>query len=163
VGSQTWLVLTSLQSVVPGEAIVEPESVAGVGMGSNKSWAQAVLGVATSNGKHTDVLGEEFDFLHWQLDGVRGLSLNYRFPTGLSPKLTDWLVSARGPVTRKGVRVGDTEAQVIAAYGPLQPFVGQQIAAVEQGGGRMIVVVDNGTVTLLIGGDPEFWMRSIAT
>ncbi len=81
----------------------------------------------------------------------------------MSPKLTDWLVSARGPVTKQGVRVGDTEAQVVAAYGPLQPFVGQQIAAVEQGGGRLIVVVDSGTVTLLIGGDPEFWMRSIAT
>ncbi len=44
VGMQTWLVLTSLHPVAPAEAIVEPDSVAGVGMGSNKSWSQAVLG-----------------------------------------------------------------------------------------------------------------------
>lgn len=163
VGPQTWLVLTSVVPVPPAEAAIEPDSVAGVGLGANKSEAQAVLGPAGSQGRHRDVHGEEFDFLHWALDGERGLTLNYRFPTGLSPKLTDWQVSARGPVTGAGVRVGDSEDQVIAAYGPLEPFVGVQVASVERGGGRMIVVVDGGRVTLIVGGDPEWWMRSVAT
>lgn len=163
VGPQTWLVLTSLVPVAAAEAIIEPDSVAGIGLGANKSEAHAVLGTATSSGKHTDVNGEEYDFLHWQLDGQRGLTLNYRFPTGVSPKLTDWQASASGPRTVTGVEVGDSAGEVVAAYGPLEPFVGIEIAAVEQGGGRMIVVVDNGAVTLIIGGDPAFWMRSIAT
>ena len=93
----------------------------------------------------------------------RGLTLNYRFPTGVSPKLTDWHADARGPVTKKGIRVDDSPGQVIAAYGPLEPFVGAEIAAVEQGGGRLIVIVDGGTTTTIIGGDPFYWMKSIAT
>ena len=163
VGPQTWLVLTSVMPVAAAQAIIEPDSVAGLGLGTNQSEAHAVLGPPTSSGKHTDVNGEGFDFLHWQLDGNRGLSLNYRFPTGVSPKLTDWNVNARGPATSRGVRVGDSEDQVIAAYGPLEPFVGALIAAVEQGGGRMIVIVDNGMVRSVLGGDAEFWMRSVAT
>ena len=163
VDSETWMVMTSVVPVTPAQAVVEPDSVAGVGLGTTKSEAQAVLGPPTSSGKQTDVNGQEYDFVDWALDGNRGLTLNYRFPEGVSPKLTDWNVDARGPTTTKGVRVGDTEAHVTAAYGPLEPFVGAQIAAVEQGGGRMVVVVDNGAVTTIIGGDPEFWMRSIAT
>lgn len=163
VGPLTWRVLTSVTPVAAGQAIIEPDSVAGIGLGTTKSEAHAVLGPPTSSGKHTDVHGEEFDFLHWQLDGNRGLTLNYRFPTGVSPKLTDWQASAHGPSTKKGVQVGDAANEVIAAYGPLEPFVGVQVAAVDQGGGRMIVVVDNGMVTLIIGGDHESWMRSVAT
>jgi hypothetical protein len=163
VGPLTWRVLTSVIAVTAAQAIIEPDSVAGLGLGTNKSEAHAVLGTPTSSGKHTDVHGEEFDFLHWQIDGNRGLTLNYRFPTGVSPKLTDWQASAHGPSTKKGVRVGDSADQVTAAYGPLEPFVGVEVAAVEQGGGRMIVVVDNGSVTLIIGGDHEAWMRSVAT
>ncbi len=163
VDSETWMVMTSVVPVTPAKAVVEPDSVAGVGLGSTKSEAQAVLGPPTSSGKQTDVNGQQYDFVDWALDGNRGLTLNYRFPEDVSPKLTDWNVDARGPATTKGVRVGDSEAQVIAAYGPLEPFVGAQIAAVERGGGRMIVVVDSGTVTTIIGGDAEFWMRSIAT
>jgi len=163
VGPQTWLVLTSVVPVAPAQAVIEPDSVAGLGLGTNKSEAHAVLGPPTSSGKHTDVNGEEFDFVQWELDGNRGLTLNYRFPTGVSPKLTDWNANARGPATRKDVRVGDSADHVVAAYGPLEPFVSAQIVAVEQGGGRLIVIVDNGTVTSIIGGNPEFWMRSIAT
>jgi len=39
------------------------------------------------------------------------------------------------------------------------------IASVERGGGRLIVIVDNATglVRQLIGGDPAFWSRSIAS
>ena len=163
VGPQTWLVLTSVVAVPPAQAVLEPDSVAGVGLGTNKSEALAVLGPAGSQGKRTDVNGEEFDFLHWPLDGGRGVTLNYRFPTGLSPKLTDWQATARGPATSKGVQVGDSADQVTAAYGPLEPFVGAHAAFVDQGGGRLMVVVDGGTVTLIVGGDPEFWMRSVAT
>ena len=163
VGPQTWRVLTSVIPVTAAQALIEPDSVAGLGLGTNKSEAHAVLGPPTSQGKHTDVNGEEFDFLHWQLDGNRGLTLNYRFPTGVSSKLTDWSANASGPSTKKGVQFGDTADQVIAAYGPLEPFIGLQIAAVEQGGGRMIVVVDDGAVTMIIGGDPAQWMRSVAT
>ena len=163
VNTETWLVMTSQTPVSPAQAIVEPDSVAGLGLGTNKSEAEAVLGPPTSSGKHTDVNGQQYDFLQWQLDGNGGLTLNYRFPEGVSPKLTDWNVNARGPATNRGVRVGDSEDQVVAAYGPLEPFVGAQIAAVEQGGGRMIVIVDNGMARSILGGDAEFWMRSVAT
>ncbi len=163
VDSETWMILTSTVPVTPAQAVVEPDSVAGVGLASTKAEAQEVLGPPTSSGKHTDVNGEEYDFVDWRFDGDRGLTLNYRFPEEFSPKLTDWFIDARGPATTKGVRVGDSADQVMAAYGPLEPFVGAQIAAVERGGGRMIVLVEDGTVRSIIGGDPDFWMRSIAT
>jgi len=135
VNTATWLVMTSLAPVSAAQAIVEPDSVAGLGMGTNKSEAEAVLGPPTSSGRHTDVNEQQYDFVHWQVDASRGLTLNYRFPEGVSPKLTDWSVDAHGPSTSRGVRVGDSEDEVVAAYGPLEPFVGAQIAAVEQGGG----------------------------
>ena len=163
VGPQTWLVLTSVVAADPGDALIEPDSVAGLGLGTNKSEAHAVLGPPSSSGQQNDINGDQYDFLHWQLSGNQGLTLNYRFPTGVSPKLTDWSTRAEGPFTAKGIHVHDTAAQVTAAYGPLEPFVGAEIAKVEQGGGRLIVIVDGGVVTSLIGGDPFFWMKSIAT
>jgi hypothetical protein len=163
VDTETWMVLTSLVAVAPAQALIEPDSIANLGMGTTKSEAHAVFGAPTSDGKQFDVHGNQYDFLHWQLDGNRGLPLNYRFPEGVSPKLTDWHANARGPVTKKGVRIDDSAGQVTAAYGPLEPFVGAQIVRVNQGGGQMIVIVDGGSVRSIIGGDQEFWMRSIAT
>ena len=41
---------------------------------------------------------------------------------------------------------------------------GAHVAAVERGGGRLIIVVDDASQTVmnLTGGDQEFWSRSIA-
>lgn len=82
-----------------------------------------------------------------------------------SPRLTDWIANPAGPVTSKGVKVGDTAAKVTTAYGALETFCcGTHVASVESGGGRLIVVVDDASqmVVNLTGGDPEFWSRSIA-
>ena len=146
-------------------AIIEPAMVAGVALGANKSQAIAVLGTPTTSGRETDLSGKQYDFLRWQLDGNRGLTLNFRTESVTSPLLTDWTANASGPVTKGGVQVGDGAAKVIAAHGPLQGFCCEsQVASVSQGGGRMIVVVDGATqrVTQITGGDPAFWSRSIA-
>ncbi|MGH9225321.1 MAG: hypothetical protein ACRD2W_16415 [Acidimicrobiales bacterium] len=149
----------------PATAIIGPDTVAGIPLGANKSAAIGVLGIPTVSGQTTDLSGATYDFLRWSLDGNRGLTLNFRTPSATSPLLTDWQVTAVGPTTALGIKVGDTASQVTAAYGPLQAFCcDSRVASVERNGGRLIVIVDNAgsLVRQLIGGDPAFWSRSIA-
>ncbi|MFN2503463.1 MAG: peptidoglycan-binding protein [Acidimicrobiales bacterium] len=169
VGPKTWFWVVSfggLPTVAPAQVIIEPDSVGGIGLGALGSEVVAVLGQPTAHGNHTDVHGAQYDFRHWQLSGERGLTLNFRTPSATSPRLTDWSANAPGPATALGVQVGDPAATVVAAYGPLGPFIGgSSVGSVQGGENRMIVVVDDGTqvVSVIIGGDPTFWMRSIAT
>ena len=146
-------------------AVIEPQAVAGIALGANKSQAIAVLGPPTTQGQETDISGKKYDYLRWQFSGNRGLFLNFRTESVTSPLLTDWIATAPGPATKAGVQVGDGQSKVTAAHGPLQPFCCEaQVASVSPGGGRMIVVVanDSKTVIQIIGGDPAFWSRSIA-
>lgn len=145
-------------------AVIEPDTVAGLVLGSNKTEAIAVLGTPTRTGQDTDVSGARYDYLRWELDGNRGLTLNFRTPAATSPRLTDWVATAKGPRTKSGVQVGDPASKVVAAHGALQPFCcDSQIASLKQGTGRMIIVVPNGAaVVQIIGGDEAFWSRSIA-
>jgi hypothetical protein len=146
-------------------AVIEPAAVAGIPLGANKSQAIAVLGQPTATGQETDLSGKKYDFLRWDISGNRGLTLNFRTESVTSPLLTDWSVSAPGPVTEGGVQVGDGVAKVTAAHGALQAFCCEtRVASVTEGPGRMIVVVDNATqrVTRIAGGDPAYWSRSIA-
>ncbi len=145
-------------------AIIEPDTIAGIPIGSNKSEAIAVLGEPTTSGQETDLSGATYDYLRWQFAGNRGLFLNFRTQGATSPLLTDWIATAPGPATARGIKVGDPESAVVAAYGPLSPFCcGAVIADVSRGPGRMIVVVEpGGNVRQIIGGDPGFWSRSIA-
>jgi len=146
-------------------AVIEPAAVAGIPLGADKSQAIAVLGQPAAMGQETDLSGKRYDFLRWDISGSRGLTLNFRTESVTSPLLTDWSSSAPGPVTRGGVQVGDGAATVTAAHGALLAFCCEtKVAAVDQGAGRMIVVVDNATqkVTRITGGDPGYWSRSIA-
>ena len=145
-------------------AILEPDTVAGIELGTNKSAAIAVLWNPTTPGQETDVSGERYDFLRWELSGDRGLILNYRTQGATSPLLTDWTATAPGPVTARGIQVGAPESAVVAAYGPLSGFCcGVMIAEATRGPGRLIMIVEPGaTVRQIIGGDPGFWSRSIA-
>jgi len=146
-------------------AVIEPAAVAGIPLGANKSQAIAVLGEPTARGQETDLSGSRYDYLRWDLSGNRGLTLNFRTGSVTSPLLTDWSSSAPGPVTKGGVQVGDAAAKVTAAHGALVVFCCEtKVAALDEGVGRMIVVVDNATqkVTRIAGGDPGFWSRSIA-
>ncbi|HEV2758495.1 MAG TPA: hypothetical protein VGV86_02905 [Acidimicrobiales bacterium] len=146
-------------------AVIEPQAVAGIQLGANKSQVIAILGPPTTQGQETDISGKKYDYLRWQFSGNRGLFLNFRTESVTSPLLTDWIATAPGPSTKAGVQVGDGQAKVTAAHGPLQAFCCEsQVASVSQGGGRMIVVVadDSKTVIQIIGGDPAFWSRSIA-
>lgn len=155
---------TTAVALKAATALIAPDTVAGVPLGATKSEAIAVLGTPTRTGQDTDVGGKKYDYLRWELDGNRGLSLNFRTPSATSPRLTDWMATAKGPRTAAGVQVGDPAAKVVAAYGPLQPFCcDATIASVKQGPGRMVVVVPNGgNVTQIIGGDESFWSKSIA-
>lgn len=151
--------------VTAANAIIEPETVAGIPLGSNKSAAIAVLGDPTTTGQDTDLRGTKYDYLRWSLSGNRGLTLNFRTESVTSPLLTDWIATAAGPATKLGVKVGDSAETVTAAYGPLQNFCcDSKISNLERGGGRMIVVVDNASqvVRQIIGGDAGYWSRSIA-
>lgn len=153
---------TTTAGQTAASAVIEPERVAGIGLGATKSQATDVLGPPTMSGQNTDVGGATYDYLRWQLNGNRGLTLNFR-NTALT--LTDWAATTAGPATKAGVQVGDGAAKAVAAHGALQTFCcNSQVASVSQGGGRMIVVVDNDTqkVTQIIGGDPAYWSRSIA-
>lgn len=146
-------------------AVIEPDAIAGIPLGSNKSQAYAVLGPPTTTGQETDLSGKRYDYLRWEFDGNRGLFLNYRTEGVTSPLLTDWTVTAAGPTTTRGVQVTDPASKVAATYGPLQPFCCEaRIAEESRGGGRMIIVVATGTQTVrqIIGGDPGYWSRSIA-
>ena len=146
-------------------AVIEPHQVAGIALGSTKSQAIAVLGTPTATGQDTDLSGKKYDFLRWQLSGNRGLTLNFRTDSVTSPLLTDWTANGPGPATTAGVQVGDPASKVTSGHGPLQAFCcDSRVASVSQGGGRMIVVVANGsqTVVQITGGDPAYWSRSIA-
>ncbi|MGH9277853.1 MAG: hypothetical protein ACRD12_07055 [Acidimicrobiales bacterium] len=145
--------------VTAATAVVEPDSIGGIPLGATRQEAIEVFGPPDSTAE---------DQLRWQFGGgtARGLTLFFRSGSTFSPGLTDWIATARGPVTAKGVGVGDGAGAVIAAYGALDPFCCEtKVASVEQAGGRMIVVVGSyGTsaVGQVIGGDPKAWSRSIA-
>jgi hypothetical protein len=145
-------------------AVIEPDTVAGLALGANKTQVIAVLGTPTKTGQDTDLSGAKYDYLRWELDGNRGLTLNFRTPSVTSPLLTDWIATAKGPRTKSGIQVGDPASKVVTAHGALQNFCcDSKIASVKQGPGRMIIVVPNGSaVGQLIGGDEAFWSRSIA-
>ena len=148
----------------PATAVIEPDKVAGLPLGATKSQAIAVLGPPTRTSQETDLSGKKYDALHWDLTGNRGLSLAFGTDSATSPLLTDWKATAPGPVTKAGVQVGDAAAKVTAAYGPLQAFCcDTKIANLNQGAGRMIVIVGNASqkVDQIVGGDPAFWSRKI--
>lgn len=155
---------TTVLAARASSAVIEPDAVAGLPLGATKSEVLAVLGPPTKTGQETDLSGATYDYLRWELDGNRGLTLNFRTPSVTSPRLTDWIATAKGPMTTLGVQVGDAATKVVAAHGALQPFCcDATVASVTQGGGRLIIVVpDGGAVAQLIGGDESFWSRSIA-
>lgn len=146
-------------------AVIEPDTVAGIPLGATKSQAIAVLGPPTRTSQETDLGGKKYDALSWDFNANRGLSLAFGTDSVTSPLLTDWKATAPGPVTKAGVQVGDPAAKVTSAYGPLQAFCcDTTIANVNQGAGRMIVIVGNASqkVDQILGGDPAFWSRKIA-
>ena len=146
-------------------ALIEPDMVAGVPLGATKSQAIAVLGPPTRTSQETDLSGKKYDALYWDSSGNRGLSLAFGTESVTSPLLTDWKATAPGPVTKAGVQVGDAVAKVTSVYGALQDFCcDTKIADVNQGAGRMIVIVGNASqkVDQILGGDPAFWSRKIA-
>ena len=149
----------------PATAVIEPDTVAGIPLGATKSQAIAVLGQPTRTSQETDLSGKKYDALNWDFSGNRGLSLAFGTDSVTSPLLTDWKATAPGPVTKAGVQVGDAVAKVTSAYGALQAFCcDTKIATVNQGAGRMIVIVGNASqkVDQIVGGDPAFWSRKIA-
>ena len=146
-------------------AVIEPDTVAGIPLGATKSQAIAVLGQPTRTSQETDLSGKKYDALNWDLSGNRGLSLAFGTESVTSPLLTDWKATGPGPVTKTGVQVGDAVAKLTAAHGALQPFCcDTKVANVNQGAGRMIVIVGNASqkVDRIVGGDPAFWSRKIA-
>lgn len=144
-------------------SVLEPDSVAGIPLGATKDQAAAVLGPATTTSSRQDA-GGSYQTLHWQLSGSRGLALSFRVGSSFSPGLTDWLSDIRGPATPAGIEVGSPMEKVIGAYGPLTDFCcASKAASIERGGGRLVVVVLNGTQVAdrIVGGDPRAWMRTI--
>ena len=158
-------VTSTTRRPTPATAVIEPDSVAGIPLGATKSQAIAVLGQPTRTTQETDLSGKRYDALSWDFSGNRGLSLAFGTESVTSPLLTDWKATAPGPVTRAGVQVGDGVAKVTSAYGALQAFCcDTKIANVNQGAGRMIVIVGNASqkVDQIVGGDPAYWSRKIA-
>lgn len=155
---------TAAAAAKAATAVIEPDTVAGLPLGATKSEVIAVLGPPTRTGQETDLSGARYDYLRWELDGNRGLTLNFRTPSVTSPRLTDWIATAKGPRTRSGIQVGDPATKVVTAHGALQAFCcDAKIASLTRGAGRLIVVVPNGgAVGQLIGGDEAFWSKSIA-
>jgi hypothetical protein len=156
---------TTTARVTAATAVIEPHQVAGLALGSTKSQAIAVLGPATRSGQETDLSGKKYDYLNWDLSGNRGLSLAFGTDSVTSPLLTDWKATLAGPRTTGGVQVGDAAAKVATAHGALTAFCcDTRVASVNQGGGRMIVIVGNASqkVDQIVGGDPAFWSRKIA-
>lgn len=150
--------------VTAANAVVEPDSIGGLEPGTNKSAAYARFGDPTSTGDGTDLGGDRYEFLRWEFSGNRGLTLYYRQTGVTSPLLAHWQVTANGPATARGVKVGDPASAVVAAYGALQPFCcDTQVASVSRGPGRMIVIVQpGGNVTQIVGGVESSWSRLIA-
>jgi hypothetical protein len=149
----------------PATAVIEPDTIAGIPLGATKSQAIAVLGQPTRTSQETDLSGKKYDSLSWDLSGNRGLVLAFGTESVTSPLLTDWKATGPGPATKAGVQVGDAAAKVTAAYGALQAFCcDTKVASVNQGAGRMIVIVGNASqkVDQIVGGDPAFWSRKIA-
>jgi hypothetical protein len=149
----------------PATAVIEPDTIAGIPLGATKSQAIAVLGQPTRTSQETDLSGKKHDSLSWDLSGNRGLVLAFGTESVTSPLLTDWKATGPGPATKAGVQVGDAAAKVTAAYGALQAFCcDTKVASVNQGAGRMIVIVGNASqkVDQIVGGDPAFWSRKIA-
>jgi hypothetical protein len=146
-------------------AVIEADTVAGIGLGATKTQAIAVLGPPSRTSQETDLSGKKYDALYWDLAGNRGLSLAFGTDSATSPLLTDWKATGPGPATKAGVQVGDAAAKVTAAYGALTTFCcDTKVASVNQGAGRMIVIVGNASqkVDQIVGGDPAFWSRKIA-
>jgi hypothetical protein len=130
---------------VASRSVLEPDSVAGIPLGATKDQAQAVLGPATTITSEKDS-GGRYDTLRWQLSGGRGLSLSFRSGSRFSPGLTDWRADVAGPATAAGVQVGTAAGDVMAAYGALSPFCCRsKVASIERAGGRLVVVVPDGT------------------
>ena len=155
---------TTTARVTAANAVIEPDSIGGLEPGSNKTAASTRFGDPTSTGDGTDLAGDRYEFLRWDFSGNRGLTLYYRQRGVTSPLLEHWQVTAAGPATARGVKVGDPASAVVAAYGALQPFCcDAQVASVTRGPGRMIVIVQpGGNVTQIIGGIESSWSRLIA-
>lgn len=155
---------TTAAPTAAATAVVEPDTIAGIEMGSNRSTAYAVLGQPSATGQETDLGGERYDFARWDLAGNRGLTLVFRSPGVTGPQLTHWHVTAPGPATALGIEVGDPAGSVVAAYGALTAFCcGTEVASVSRGGGRLIVVVEpGGNVRSIYGGAESSWSRVIA-
>ena len=155
---------TTTARTTAAAAVIEPDTVAGLELGTNRSTAYAVLGQPSATGQETDLGGERYDYARWDLAGNRGLTLVFRSPGVTGPQLSHWHVTAPGPATALGIKVGDAAGAVVAAYGPLTPFCcGTEIASVSRGGGRMIVVVEPGAnVRSIYGGAESSWSRVIA-
>jgi len=156
---------TTTRRPTAATAVIEADTVAGIPLGANKSQAIAVLGQPTRTSQENDLSGRKYDALYWDLSGNRGLSLAFGTESVTSPLLTDWKATGPGPATKAGVQVGDAAAKVTAAYGALGAFCcDTKVATVNQGAGRMIVIVGNASqkVDQIVGGDPAFWSRKIA-
>lgn len=156
---------TTTRRPTAATAVIQPDSVAGIALGSTKAQAIAVLGPPTRTSQETDLSGQRYDALSWDLAGNRGLSLAFGTDSVTSPLLTDWKATAPGPTTGAGVQVGDAVAKVTSAYGALTAFCcDTKVASVNRGSGRMIVIVGNASqkVDQIVGGDPAFWSRKIA-
>lgn len=155
---------TTTVGVTAANSTIEPDSIGGLEPGSNKTAAFTRFGDPTSTGDGTDLAGDRYDFLRWDFSGNRGLTLYYRQAGVTSPLLAHWQVTAPGPATARGVKVGDPASAVVAAYGALQPFCcDTQVASVTRGPGRMIVIVQPGAnVTQIVGGVESSWSRLIA-
>lgn len=162
--SSTARVTTTTARVTAANAVVEPDSIGGIQIGTTRSEANAVLGEPTDTGSGTDLGGDPYQTSRWVLSGNRGLTLYYRQTGVTAPLLVHWQVTAPGPATARGVKVGDPASAVIAAYGALQPFCcDTQVASVTRGPGRMIVIVEpGGNVTQIVGGVESSWSRLIA-
>lgn len=151
--------------MAPSSAIVEPDKVAGLRLGTTKEDAIAVLGPPTSDEQVEDTGGNPYVAVRWNVSDTGGLNLNFREGTTEAPLLTDWVASAPGPETTQGIQVGDPEEKVTSAYGELQEFCcDANVASLSRGDGRMIIVVgdQSHTVEQIIGGDEASWSRLIA-
>lgn len=159
------LTTTTTVKLSAATAVVGPDTVAGLALGATKAQVLAVLGKPAVTEQATDVGGAKYESLSWRFSGNGGLTLSFRPYSRFAPGLSDWIATAAGPRTAAGVQVGDPAAEVVSAYGALQPFCcSVKVGSVEKGGGRMIVAVDDATgkVVDITGGEEAAWSRSIA-
>lgn len=147
-------------------ARIEPNAIAGLPRGSNKSAAYERFGNPNASGQDTDRAGATYEFLRWELSRNRGLTLYYRALGVTSPLLTHWQVTAPGPATARGIKVGDPASAAVAAYGPLEPSCcGALMVSVTEGGGKLVLLMDPaGTVVhQILGGTESSWTPLIAS